>query len=557
MTKPRNILYIMFDQLRWDYLSCYGHPHLQTPNIDRLAEKGVRFTNARVQSPICGPCRMSAHTGRYMHRHGSTWNGIPLRVGELTLGDHLRDQGMDCWLVGKTHMAADVAGMKRYGIDPASTVGRRIAECGFDVYERDDGMRPVGPKVQPYVRGGKAYDDYLKAKGYYSDNPWHDYANSAVDGDGNVLSGFFMKNAGLPANIAEEDSETPYLTRRGIEFIERQDGQPWCLHLSYIKPHWPYMVPAPYNDMFKDTPVPPPVRSDAERDSDHPVLQAFMDNDFARGFRNGQVRDAVVRTYMGLVKQIDDQMGELFAWLEATGRMQDTLIVLTSDHGDFLGDHHMGEKMFFYDQSVKVPFIVYDPSPGADATRGTTCDALIELIDVVPTFYQVAGGDPADIAHIVEGHSLLPIVHGQATETPRQYSFSEYDWSRHAEAEALGVDPHDAMITMVTDKRWKLVHFEGGFRPCLYDLETDPEEVSDLGDSPDHVEVRARLMEALNAWARRSAQRTTIAPAEILAQRRSKEGLGPIIGAVDERSFGPERSAKYLGRKAMDMRQKG
>src|SRR6056297_404151 len=98
MAKAKNILFIMFDQLRWDYLSCYGHPHLHTPHIDRLAQKGVRFTNARVQSPICGPCRMSTHTGRYMRSHGSTWNGVPLKVGEHTLGDHLRDQGMDCWL---------------------------------------------------------------------------------------------------------------------------------------------------------------------------------------------------------------------------------------------------------------------------------------------------------------------------------------------------------------------------------------------------------------------------------------------------------------------------
>jgi arylsulfatase A-like enzyme len=119
MSKPMNVLWIMADQLRWDYLSCYGHPHLHTPNIDRLAERGVRFTQAYVQSPICGPSRMSSYTGRYTHSHGSTWNGIPLRVGEPTLGDHLREIGVAPVLVGKTHMRADVAGMKWLGIDPA------------------------------------------------------------------------------------------------------------------------------------------------------------------------------------------------------------------------------------------------------------------------------------------------------------------------------------------------------------------------------------------------------------------------------------------------------
>lgn len=86
MAKPKNILFIMFDQLRWDYLSCYGHPHLKTPNIDRIAARGVRFDNARIQSPLCGPSRMSTFTGRYVHSHGASWNNVPLKVGERTMG---------------------------------------------------------------------------------------------------------------------------------------------------------------------------------------------------------------------------------------------------------------------------------------------------------------------------------------------------------------------------------------------------------------------------------------------------------------------------------------
>ena len=96
-----NILFIMFDQLRFDYLSCAGHPHLKTPHIDRLAKRGVRFTNAYVQSPICGAARMSCYTGRYVSSHGAQWNNSPLRVGEWTMGDHLRKAGMGCWLIGK------------------------------------------------------------------------------------------------------------------------------------------------------------------------------------------------------------------------------------------------------------------------------------------------------------------------------------------------------------------------------------------------------------------------------------------------------------------------
>ena len=134
----------MCDQLRYDYLGCTGHPTLKTPNIDAMAKRGVRFSNAYVQSPICGPSRMSFYTGRYMRSHGSHWNGWPLRVGEPTLGDHLKKIGVRNVLVGKTHMAPDLEGLKMLGIAPDSIIGVHVAECGFEPYERDDGLHPTG-----------------------------------------------------------------------------------------------------------------------------------------------------------------------------------------------------------------------------------------------------------------------------------------------------------------------------------------------------------------------------------------------------------------------------
>ena len=131
----RNILFIMCDQLRFDYLGCTGHPHLETPNIDWLAARSVRFDRAYVQSPICGPSRMSFYTGRYVRSHGSTWNGIPLRVGEMTMGDHLRELGVRTVLCGKTHMEADKDGLKRLGIDPSSPIGVLQSECGFEPWD--------------------------------------------------------------------------------------------------------------------------------------------------------------------------------------------------------------------------------------------------------------------------------------------------------------------------------------------------------------------------------------------------------------------------------------
>ncbi len=551
MAKPKNILFIMFDQLRWDYLSCYGHKTLETPNIDRLAPMGVRFTRSYIQSPICGSSRMSTYTGRYVHSHGASWNGIPLKVGEQTMGDHLRKQGMDCWLVGKTHMRADEEGMERLGLEPDSLIGARVAECGFDVFERDDGMLPEGPDGSYDPDGAKEYNKYLREKGYESDNPWHDFANSGLDEDGNVLSGWFLKNSPEAANIAEEDSETPYLTGRGMAFIE-QAKEPWCMHLSYIKPHWPYIVPEPYCDMFVPEDVQDIVRSDQEYQSAHPVLKAFMDTKIGQTFSRQDVREAVIPAYMGLIKQCDDQMGRLFKWLEDTGRMDDTMIVLTSDHGDFLGDHWMGEKTFFHDTSTKVPLIIYDPSPEADATRGTVCDALVEAIDLAPTFVEVAGGEPA--YHVLEGESLLPILRGQRTETLRDYVICEYDYSASPVATALDASVRDGVMFMVANKEWKLVHCEGGYRPILFDLINDPDELNDLGDSDDHWDVIAEMYDKLFAWTRRQSQRTTRSEQQLMEMRSKTRRRGVVIGVYDENDTPLELTVKYRQRKAPNMK---
>ncbi|WGW02981.1 sulfatase-like hydrolase/transferase [Tropicibacter oceani] len=551
MAKAKNILFIMFDQLRWDYLSCYGHPHLHTPNIDRLAGMGVRFTRAYIQSPICGSSRMSTYTGRYVHSHGASWNGIPLKVGERTMGDHLRDAGMDCYLVGKTHMRADEEGMARLGLAPDSIIGARVSECGFDVFERDDGMLPEGPDGFYDPDGAKEYNKFLRAKGYHSDNPWHDFANSGLDDDGNVLSGWFLKHAPEPANIAEEDSETPYLTGRGIDFMAGHNG-PWCCHLSYIKPHWPYIVPEPYASMYGPEHVLPPVRSEAERQNAHPVFRMFMDTKVGECFSRQDVRDAVIPAYMGLIKQADDQMGRLLRWLEETGRIADTMIVLTSDHGDFLGDHWMGEKTFFHDTSTRVPLIIYDPSPQADATRGTTCDALVECIDFAPTFVEVAGGKPP--GHILEGESLLPLLHGQRSDTLRDFVICEYDFSATPVAHLHDIAVRDAVMFMVADKRWKLMHFEGGHRPMLFDLQNDPQELSDLGDSADHAPIIAEMYDKLFRWTRRQSQRTTRSEEQLIEMRTKSRKRGVILGVYDENDTDLDLTVKYRGRKAPNMK---
>jgi len=542
--KTKNILFIMFDQLRWDYLSCAGHPSLQTPHIDALAAKGVRFSRAYVQSPVCGASRMSFYTGRYVQSHGAAWNQIPLKVGEMTLGDHLRPLGMGCWLVGKTHMKADAQGMARLGLAADTVIGARVAECGFDIFERDDGMRPEGPDGMYDPDGALAYNDYLRSLGYESENPWHDFANSGVTDEGELASGWLLQHASMPANIAEEHSETPYMTGRGIDFIEQAGDAPWLCHLSYIKPHWPYIVPAPYHAMYGHNQVLPAVKSPDERVDPHPIYNAFMTNPIGRAFGRDEVREGVIPAYIGLIKQCDDQMGRLFAYLKETGRMDDTMIVFTSDHGDYLGDHWLGEKDLFHDCSAKVPLIVYDPSPEADATRGTVCDELVESIDLAATFVEAAGGGVP--GHILEGRSLLPFLLG---ETPgwREFAVSEYDYSSTPMAARLGVSVEDARLFMIADKRWKFMHAEGGFRPMLFDLEADPDELIDLGASAEHGEIIAMMYERLGVWSRRASQRTTVSADEILARRTGVPRTGVILGVVDGSEVSEAELACYTG----------
>jgi arylsulfatase A-like enzyme len=406
---------------------------------------------------------------------------------------------------------------------------------------RDDGLWGYGPDGF-YDERRSPYNEYLKSKGYDGENPWADYANAGIS-DKQIASGWMFRNADKPANIREQDSETPWLTGQTIDFIDQAEG-PWMAHVSYIKPHWPYIVPAPYHNMFGSNHVKPARRHEVEREDPHPVYGAYMGNKVASAFQREDVRDKVIPAYMGLIKQCDDQLGRLLGHLEATGRMQDTMIVLTSDHGDYLGDHWLGEKDLFHEASVKVPLIIYDPRVEADATRGTTCDALVESIDLAATFVEVAGGPVPD--HILEGRSLMPWLCG---ETPdwRKYVISEYDYSSTPQAAKLGVAPRDARLFMVYDGRYKMMHAEGGMRPMLFDLHEDPEEFYDLAKGSEHNEIIDKLYLDLRHWGLRMSQRVTKSESDIIAMRGRSLRRGVLPFLVDGSEVPDELTEKYRG----------
>ena len=518
MSKVRNILFVMCDQLRADFLGCTGHPTIRTPNIDKLAARGVTFTRAYCQAAICGPSRMSFYTGRYVASHGATWNRVPLRADEWTLGDYLRPHGFRVALVGKSHMAADPAGYRRLGIDVEGPSGRLIAEGGFEPYERDDGVHR-GANADPDL----AYNVHLRSLGYASGNPWLEYANSAEGPGGAVLSGLRFRNAPYPARVADEHSETAYMTDRAIRFIDEAGGGNWCLHLSYIKPHWPYMAAAPYHDMYRDAPVPAANRSAEERRNPHPVVDAFRGVSDSLAFQADEAREAVIPTYMGLVSQVDRHLGRLFEHLDAKGILEETLIVFTSDHGDYLGDHWLGDKDLFYEEAARIPMIVVDPDERAAGTRGTRSDALVEAIDLIPTFLDCLGA--ANDESRLEGRSLLPLLRGGDDFPFRDAAICEMDYAFIPLQEQLGVSVADARGTMVRTGRYKYCEYPE-FPPQLFDLREDPGELVDLGADPASRTIRREHTDLLLEWRQSLRNRVTVADGEIAAlkERRAKSG---------------------------------
>jgi arylsulfatase A-like enzyme len=260
----------------------------------------------------------------------------------------------------------------------------------------------------------------------------------------------------------------------------------------------------------------------------------------SRSFSRDEVRARVIPAYMGLIKQIDDQLGLLFHFLDERGLADDTMIVFTSDHGDYLGDHWLGEKDFFHDCAVKVPLIIFDPQPKADPARGTVCEALVEAIDLVPTFLEYFGGEAKP--HVLEGRSLLPFLHGETPVKWRQYLFSEYDYAMLEARVTLNQPIGDCRLFMVFDGRWKYVHATG-FRPLLYDLATDPQEFRDLGADPRHARESARLREALFGWALRDHNRITMPEQKIAAYANGQQlKSGILIGYWDEMELADARA---------------
>ncbi|MDP6190177.1 MAG: sulfatase-like hydrolase/transferase, partial [Gammaproteobacteria bacterium] len=274
-------------------------------------------------------------------------------------------------------------------------------------------------------------------------------------------------------------------------------------------------------------------KSPEELADPHPVYKAFTETPHSQTYAVDQYRDHALPTTYGLVKELDDHLGRLFAHLAATGQADNTLIVLASDHGDFYGDHWLAEKDLFHDPVTRIPLIIMDPQAAADSRRGTECDELVCAIDLLPTLVDWLGGTPQ--WQWLEGKSLLPALRTDSFKG-HAYVVSECDYSALQFAyDKLGRDQYNARMTMVFDGRYKFIHCLG-FAPMMFDLQTDPNELIDLGREPDYALQRAYMSDLLLDWSAGLKNRVTVGHNAMQGRFDHSDRRGILIGYWDQQA---------------------
>jgi arylsulfatase A-like enzyme len=497
MASRKNVLLVVVDQWRGDMLPWLGTPHLKTPNIDRLCAQGVTFRNHFTQAAPCGPARASLLTGLYQMNHRAVQNTIPLDARFTNLALELRKGGYDPALIGYTTTTPD----------PRTTSPRdpRFLVLG-DVM---DGFRPVGT-FEPYR---DAYFGWVASQGFAlpdnRDDIW--LPAGAEPGEAGATR--------RPARIPRELSDTAWFTERGLSYLRGRGDRPWFLHLGYYRPHPPFVAPAPYHAMYDAADMAAPVRAATWEDeaAQHPLLRYYLTATRQSSFfQDGQglardMTDAQVRqmraTYFGLMTEIDDQLGRVLDHLEATGQMDDTLIVFTCDHGEQLGDHHLLGKVGYFDQSFRIPMIVRDPRRVADATRGSIVESFTETIDCMPTILDWLG---LPVPRQCDGRSLLPFCHGVPPADWRQEVHYEFDFRDifYSQPESvLGVDMDTASLAVIQDREFKYVHF-AALPPLLFDLDEDPGQFVNRAGDPAYAGIVRDYAQKMLSWRLTHADRT-------------------------------------------------
>ncbi|MBK9179155.1 MAG: sulfatase-like hydrolase/transferase [Acidimicrobiales bacterium] len=430
-----NILLITLDQLRGDCLSAAGHPLVRTPNLDALAGAGVRLARHYSQAAPCGPGRACLYTGTYQLTNRVVANGTPLDDRFDNLARAARRAGYQPTLFGYTDQ----------GFDP------RLA----------DG--PDDPRLSTYEGVLPGFDVALDLPEHHE--PWrawltelgHDVPRSGV-----------AALAGEPDRPAEH-SVSAFLTDHLLAWLEHQEG-PWFAHASYLRPHPPYAAAGRWARAYNPDEVPLPVPPADER---HPFHEAVLRDHRVAAPRDERALRQLRSQYYGMVSEVDHQLGRVWEALRALRHWDDTVIVVTSDHGEQLGDQGLTGKLGFFEPSYHVPGIVRDPRH--PATFGRTVEAFTENVDVFPTICEAMG---IEVPAQCDGLPLTPFLQGVEPPWWRTAAHWEFDWRDVL----LPRDPHPWPWDRLLERQHlavlrtadaAYVQFGDGSWRC-FDLATDP-----------------------------------------------------------------------------------
>jgi choline-sulfatase len=442
MDKP-NIVMIMADQMAFDVIGALGHPTVKTPNIDRLVHNGVSFSNCYCNSPLCAPSRASFVTGKLVSRIAAFDNGSELPAGTPTFVHHLRRSGYETVLSGKMHY---VGPDQLHGFEHRLT--RDIHATGFEL--TPDWSRGTYPNPGTGVKR--------------------------------------LKDAGITDwnNHLAYDDKVQF---RAIEKIRdygripEPDRKPFFLCASFFHPHDPFVITKPYWDLYDDSDIPMPASPGCAYEEMHPFnqwIQTHHEVDTCR-LTEGEIR-ANRRAYYGMVTYIDDKVGEIVGELTRLGLLENTIIMITSDHGEMLGEHGMWFKRTYYEPSVKVPLILSGPKyiPGGRAVKD-----VVSLVDLSATIMELAGVPEAgQWINEMDGDSFMPMLKGEPQE-----------WKNEAISEYYGEGALRPMIVL-REGNYKYVHISG-HDALFYDLDQDPMELKDAITDPKYATVVDRMRDRI------------------------------------------------------------
>ena len=505
--RPNFILFIT-DQQRADHVGAYGNPVVRTPNLDALAQRSWLAERCYVASPICMPNRASLMTGRMPSVHRARHNGIPLPFSEVTFVERLRDSGYRTALVGKAHLQ-NISG--RGPMWPRPTDPKTIGEAHKPLPGRFD------QEWEPSWNADPNFDMDLPFYGFedvrlvinHGDTAGGHYRRwlerehpevAAITGPEHAIPTpeyeLSRCRQAWRTRVPEALSTTSYVGDRSCEFLEHFAGEdaPFFIQCSFPDPHHPFTPPGRFWDMFapEDMQLPPsfhrPVTGPvphrdwlhAERDAG----KALKNTPAMFAATEREVREALALNY-GSINHLDEMVGKVIAKLAELGLADNTVILFTSDHGDYFGDHQLLWKgPLHYQGAIRVPFMWSDPMAPVARRSAQLCSTL----DIAPSILARAGCVPHNG---MQGLSLLDAIQTEA-RLPRDALLIEEEGQRIM----FGFDTRTCMRTLQT-ARYRLSIYEGADWGELYDLQSDPDECRNLWDESASSELRSTLLHQL------------------------------------------------------------